>query len=116
MEFHPNNHIVKLCLQGMAMEEKDQPAEAKRVFLQAWNEATNDFEKFLAAHYVARHQNTVSDRLKWLESALHSALKIDNDTVKSAFPSLYLNIAKCYEELGDQGRAKTNYELANSFK
>jgi len=53
MEFNPNNHIIKLCIEGMAMEEKGQPAEAARLFLQAWNEATNDFEKFTAAYYVA---------------------------------------------------------------
>ncbi len=31
--------------QGMEMEAKQQPDDAKALFLQAWNEATNDFEK-----------------------------------------------------------------------
>jgi tetratricopeptide (TPR) repeat protein len=115
MEFSPKNTIVKLCLQGMAMEEKSKPEEASKLFLQAWNEATNDFEKFIAAHYVARHQKNVSDKLKWLETVLQFALKINNDTVKSAFPSLYLNIAKCYEDLNDPDKAKKNYALATSF-
>lgn len=56
MEFSPFNNIVKLCLQGMEMEEKGKSEEAIKLFLQAWNEATKDFEKFIAAHYVARHQ------------------------------------------------------------
>ena len=116
MEFNPNNNVVKLCLQGMGMEEKDKPEEAGKLFHQAWNEATNDFEKFIAAHYVARHQKTVSDKLKWTETALQFALKINNDTVASASPSLYLNIAKCYEDLGDLDKAKKNYELANSSR
>ena len=116
MEFNPGNNIVKLCLQGMGMEEKGRPEEASKLFLQAWNETTNDFEKFMAAHYVARHQKDVSDKLKWFETALQFALKINDDTVKSAFPSLYTNIAKCYEELSDAGMAKKNYELAASFK
>jgi hypothetical protein len=93
MEFNPNNNVVKHCLQGMGLEEKGKPEEASKLFIQAWNEAINDFEKFLAAHYVARHQKNVSDKLKWLEMSLQFALKINNDTVKSAFPSLYLNIA-----------------------
>ncbi len=116
MEFSPFNNVVKLCLHGMDMEEKGKPEEALKLFLQGWNEATNDFEKFIAAHYVARHQKNVSDKLKWLETVLQFALKINNDSVKSAFPSLYSNIAKCHEDLSDPEKAKKYYELANSFK
>jgi rifampin ADP-ribosylating transferase len=116
MEFDPNNNVVKLCLQGMGMDEKGKPEEASKLFLEAWNEAKNDFEKFISAHYVARYQKTFSDKLKWLETALQFALKINNDSVKSAFPSLYSNIANCYENLSDPKKAKMNYELATSFK
>jgi tetratricopeptide (TPR) repeat protein len=115
MEFDPDNIVVKLCAQGMDMEGKGKPEEASKLFLQAWNEATNDFEKFTAAHYVARHQKNVADKLKWDETALELALKINNDTVKGTFSSLYLNIAKCYEDLTDLDNAKRNYELALSF-
>ncbi|KQW99472.1 rRNA adenine methyltransferase [Flavobacterium sp. Root420] len=116
MEFSPFNNVVKLCIQGMEMEEKGKAGEARKLFLQSWDEATNDFERFLAAHYIARHQKTVSDMLNWLETALQFALKIDDESVKSAFPSLYLNIAKCYEDLGDSNKAKENFDLANSYK
>ena len=116
MEFSPANNIVKLCLQGMGMEDNGKPEEASQLFLCAWNEAANDFEKFLSAHYVARHQKNASDKLKWLETSLQFALKINDDAVKSALPSLYLNIAKCYEELNDPHKAKKNYELATLFK
>lgn len=116
MEFNPNNNIVKLCIQGITLEENGNVDEASRLFLQAWNEATNDFEKFLAAHYVARHQKNVSDKLSWLETALQSALRINNNSVKSAFPSLYLSIAQCYEELNEPDKAKENYESATFFK
>ncbi|HVX25672.1 MAG TPA: hypothetical protein VHB70_04990 [Parafilimonas sp.] len=115
MELDPNNNVVMLCAQGMNMEGKGRPEEASKLFLQAWNEATNDFEKFTAAHYVARHQNSVTDKLKWDETALQLALQINNDTVKAAFPSLYLNIAKCYEDLNDFDNARTNFDLALSF-
>ena len=116
MEFNPHNNVIKLCIEGMDMEGRGDPEEASRLFLQAWNEATNDFEKFTAAYYVARHQKNVSDKLKWLETALQFALKVNNDSVKSAFPSLYSNIAKCYEDLNNHDSAKKNYELAISFK
>ncbi len=96
--------------------EKAKPEEALKLFMQAWNEATNDFEKFLAAYYVTRYQKTVSDKLKWLEIALQSALKTNDDSVKSAFPSLCHTIAKCYEDLGDPGNANKNYELETLFR
>jgi rifampin ADP-ribosylating transferase len=115
MEFDPNNKIVKLCAQGMEMEGRGKAEEASKLFLQAWNEATNDFEKFTAAHYVARHQKNVNDKLIWDETALLLAQKINNDTVNGAFPSLYLNIAKCYEDLKDLDNAKRNYDLAHSL-
>ncbi|MEQ9443416.1 MAG: NAD(+)--rifampin ADP-ribosyltransferase [Cyclobacteriaceae bacterium] len=116
MEFNPGNHVVQLCLQGMGMEDKGQPEEASQLFLQAWNESTNDLEKFMAAHYVARHQKNVSDKLRWLETALQRALKINNDTVQSALPALYSNIAKCYEDLNDPDQANQHHALATSLK
>jgi tetratricopeptide (TPR) repeat protein len=116
MEFSPFNHVIKRCLQGMDLEEKGKPEEAYQLFLQGWNEATNDFEKFITAHYVARHQKTVPDRLTWLEMALQFALKINDDAVRSALPSLYSNMAKCYEDLGEPDQAKEHAELALSFK
>jgi hypothetical protein len=115
MEFDPNNNVIKLCVQGMVMEEKGNPGEASRIFIQAWNESTNDFEKFTAAHFVARQQKSVHDKLKWLKTALQFALKINTDDVKSALPSLYLNIAKCYDDLNDGVNAKINDDLVNTF-
>ena len=116
MEFDPRNNVIQLCVQGMGMEDSGKPEEAKRLFLQAWDEATNGFEKFIAAYYVARHQETVRDRLKWLETALQYALRINDVSVSSAFPALYSNIAGCYEELSDPDSATKNHELADSFK
>lgn len=116
MEFNPNNRVVVLCLQGMAMADEGKPEEAGRLLLEAWNEATNDSEKFISACCVVRHQTDVADKMKWLETALQLATKINDDTVKSAFPFLYANIAQCYEELDDPDKAKENYALAVSFQ
>ena len=115
-QFNPNNKIIQLLIRGMGMEDSGKPEEASLLFLKAWSEATDDFERFIAAYYVARHQKNSSDKLKWFETSLQFALKLNDVAVKSAFPSLYLNIAKCYEELSDSDKAKENYELSNSYK
>ncbi len=116
MEFNPANPVVKRCLQAMGEEANGRQAEAAALFLQAWNEATLDFEKFIAAHFVARHQGNVADKLKWLETALQFALKMNDATVASALPALYSNIASCHEELNAPAKAKQNRELATSLK
>lgn len=115
MQFDQNNIVVQLCAKGMEMEVNQKPEKAQELFLEAWNKATNDFEKFTAAHYVARHQKTVQDKLKWDEMALSFALKINDDNVIAGYPSLYLNIAKCYEDLNDADNARKNYQAALSY-
>jgi len=112
IQFSPSNHVVKLCLQGMNMEETGNPDEAAKLFLQAWNDATNDFEKFLGAHLVARHQRTISGKLNWLETTLQFALKVNDNAVTSALPTLYSNMARCYEDLNDHIKAKEYSDLA----
>src|SRR5690606_18177189 len=115
MEFNPSNPIVKRCLQGMDMADNGKPEEASRLFHQAWNEATDDLEKFIAAYFVARHQQNTANQLQWYETALKTALRINNDTVYSAFASLYNHIADGYEALGDPVRAKKHRESAALF-
>lgn len=112
MQFDPNNPIIKLCAEGMMLEGEGKKEAAADLFLKAWSEAHSDFEKFIAAHYVARHQNTISDKLKWDLAALQHAVKVDEQNISSMLPSLYLNVAKCYEDLGDTDLARANYRNA----
>ncbi len=115
MEFNPNNPVIKFCIQGMDAEEKGNTEEASALFTKAWEAATNDFEKFIAAHHVARLQKNVPDKLKWLQTDLQLALKINDDRTKAALSLLYHNIAKCYEELNDSANAKKNDDLAKAL-
>lgn len=70
MEFNPNNNIARLCIQGMNLEEKGELEGAGNLFLLAWNKATNELEKFIAAYYVARIKTNVPEKLQWLETTL----------------------------------------------
>jgi hypothetical protein len=115
MQFDTNNNIVKLCAQGMMLEGEGKLEEAHKIFLQAWNESTNDLEKFTSAHYVARHQKTVADKLHWDKTALNLALRINDESMRANYPSLYLNIAKFYDDLNDHNNSEKNYQLAFSF-
>jgi tetratricopeptide (TPR) repeat protein len=115
MEFDADNKIVQLCAKGMDLEGQGKPAEAINHFGEAWSCAETDFEKFTAAHYVARHQKTISDKLHWDEVSLRYALNIKDEGIKETLPSLYLNIGKCYEDLDDLENAKSNYQSALAY-
>ena len=56
------------------------------------------------------------DKLKWMETSLQCAQNINDDNARSAYSTLYLIIAKCYEELCDSDNAKRNFELSDLYK
>ena len=116
IKFDPNNVVIKLCMSGMGLEDSGDIEGAITMFRKAWHEATDDYERFIAAYYLARQQKSITDKLKWMETSLQCALNINDDNVKSAYPTLYVNIAKCYEELCDSDNAKRNFELSISYK
>jgi tetratricopeptide (TPR) repeat protein len=115
MQFDPENNVNKLCANGMMLEGEGKPEEAAKLFEQAWEEATNPTEKFTAAHYIARQQENVAGKLKWDEIALELALSIPGDEIKAVYPSLYLNVGKCHEDLGDFAKAMENYQSGLTF-
>jgi len=112
MEFDPNNPVIKLCVEGMNAEGEGNIAEAQRLFQQAWDMAGNDFEKFTAAHYLARNQEDPNDNLKWNLAALTHANAIKGDGLQGHYPSLYLNVGKSYETLRDMEEAARYYQSA----
>lgn len=115
MDFDPDNKVIQLCTQGMSFEGQGNIAEARQSFLNAWKESTTDFEKFTSAHYVARHQDATVEKLKWDETALNFAIKIAEPSIKAYYPSLYLNIGKCHEDLNNYNSAREHYRKALSF-
>lgn len=112
MEFNPANPIVKLCVMGMAREEEGKPDAANSLFLQAWQEASHDFEKYIAAYFIARQEQEVAQRLQRFETALQFGLKVNNDSVTGALPALYTHIADCYSKLGDMDNVHKYQALA----
>ena len=106
----PNNPVVKLCAQGIDIEMKGRRDEARSLFLQAWELRQDDVDACIAAHYIARHQETLEETLRWNELALTHAIRASSDAIRSFFPSLYLNLGKSYEDLQNIPRARELYE------
>jgi tetratricopeptide (TPR) repeat protein len=110
----PNNPVVKLCAQGIEVEMKGRRDEARALFLQAWALRQDDVDACVAAHYMARHQDTPAETLRWNELALTHA-NAAADSLRSFYPSLYLNLGKSYEDLGDSARARELYEQGERY-
>jgi hypothetical protein len=108
----PTNPVVKLCAQGMEEESRGNIAEAAKLFAQAWLDSRNDFERCIAAHYVARHQPTAELALHWNQEALDCANRMGDASVAEFFASLYLNLGKSCEDLENVVQARQLYACA----
>jgi tetratricopeptide (TPR) repeat protein len=105
MTIDSTNAVVALCAAGMAIEG-DVPA-ARRLFEQAWEVRRDDYDASIAAHYLARHQTTVEDRLAWNIRAARHAEVVADDRARELKASLYLNLADAYLAVGDSAEARS---------
>jgi hypothetical protein len=107
------NRVVALCAEGMAME--GAPADALRLFEQAWAERSDDFEAAIAAHFVARHQPTPEETLRWNVLAVQHAELVSDGRAAGFLASLYLNLADAHEKLGERALATTAVTRAGTY-
>lgn len=105
----PNNPVVRLCAEGMQAESQRQPSEAKRKFNEAWRAAVDDYEACIAAHYVARHQETADAFLEWNREALRRAELVNHKRIQAFLPSLHLNMGFAYDQIGKERDAQEHY-------
>lgn len=108
----PNNPVVKLCVAGMEAEWQGAPEAALTLYMQAWEARQDDFDACIAAHYIARHQPTPETTFHWNQRALDFANHVGDARVEGFYPSLYLNMGKSYELLGNVAEAQRYYDLA----
>lgn len=88
IKFNPNNAVIKLCMNWMRLEDSENIEDAIKVFHKAWHEATDDYERFIEAYHLARQQKSIKDKLKWMETSLTCALKINDDNVNENDPNV----------------------------
>ena len=108
----PNNEVVKLCVEGMGAEQEGRFADARALFERAWAAHGDDFEACIAAHYLARQQDSDQDKLAWNEEALRRADAVADERVSGFYPSLLLNLGHSHETLGALDEARRYYTLA----
>ncbi len=82
-----DNHVVRLCVWGMEAEGRGENAAARGLFWQAWEGARDDDEACIAAHYVARHQETPGETLRWNQECLDRADRVGDERVSGFYAS-----------------------------
>lgn len=108
----PDNPVVRLCVQGMAAEAEGRDDDARARFRQAWDVATDDYGKCVAAHYLARHQPTPEETLRWNQECLDRADAVGDERVRGFYASLHVNMGSAYRALGETDRAREHYVRA----
>ena len=95
----PTNPVVALCAEGMAHD--GTPADALRLFEQAWSARRDDYDAAIAAHFMARHQPTPAMTLHWNALAVRHAEAVADQRAAGLLPSLYLNLGDAQANAGD---------------
>jgi hypothetical protein len=103
MPIDPTNPVVALCAAGMAAE--GTPAEAKQLFEQAWAARRDDYDACIAAHFLARHQESAADVLHWNALAIRHAEAVTDGRADELLASLYLNLGDAHAALGQTAAA-----------
>ena len=106
------NPVIQLCIQGAQAEFEHRLDDARSLYQQAWDLHADDYEACIAAHYFARFQENPEETLHWNQIALDHAYAVNDERVKEFYPSLYLNLGRSHELLGNREEAKRYYDLA----
>jgi hypothetical protein len=112
-EIDPTNPVVALCARGMELE--GTPAEARRLFEEAWAMRRDDFDAAVAAHFVARHQATPEETLRWNALAVQHGAAVTDGRADGLLASLYLNLGDSQLNLGDRSSAATSAQKAAEY-
>jgi len=107
-----DNPVVKLCIEGTQAEFQGRIKDAHALYRQAWEISRDDYEACIAAHYLARYQESIEETLHWNQEALNRANAVADERVREFYPSLYLNLGHSYEMIGNQTEAQRYYNLA----
>lgn len=99
-------------MQAIIQTEQGNLAQAEAILDRMYRQTDDDYEKFLLAYQFAKVTTDIFERVKWLSVSLESAQKVDDEEVKSAYVTLFRDLAEAYKVLGNHDYEKKYLELA----
>ncbi|CAI3251735.1 NAD(+)--rifampin ADP-ribosyltransferase [Enterococcus cecorum] len=112
MRFNPTSPFIQQLMQAIIQTEQGNLAQAEAILDRMYRQTDDDYEKFLLAYQFAKVTTDIFERVKWLSVSLESAQKIDDEDVKSAYVTLFRDLAEAYKALGNHDYEKKYLELA----
>ena len=85
---NPDNPVIRLCASGMEAEGEGETERGRELFVEAWNVASDDYERCIAAHYIARHQSSLTETMLWNQRSLDHAKAVDDARVAGFYSRL----------------------------
>ena len=110
----PSNPVVAAIGRGMHAEIIGDRQAALVAYTEAWDQATDDFERCIAAHYVPRAIEDAAEKLRWNEVALAHATAVGDDRVAGFFASLHACVGQARLGVGDATGAREAFRLADA--
>ena len=104
---------AQLCIEGNQAEFDRRLDDAKALFREAWEVAKDDYDKAIAAHYIAHLEQDTTKIHEWNLIALKHAER--DHRAEIFLGSLYVNLGSSFENLGNFTEAEHHYTLAAEY-
>lgn len=114
MRFNPTSPFIQQLMQAIIQTEQGELAQAATTLDKMYRQTEDDYEKFLLAYQFSKVTTDIFERVKWLSVSLESAQKVDDEEVKSAYVTLFRDLAEAYKALGNYDYEKKYLELAET--
>ena len=101
-----------LCIEGARAEFEGRVDDPRGLYRQSWDEAVDDYDRTVAAHYIAHLETDSAEQFRWNQIALDHAGRADKVAVTPFMGSLYVNMGRSFEIAGDTAQARHYYALA----
>ncbi|GIJ43805.1 hypothetical protein Val02_06910 [Virgisporangium aliadipatigenens] len=107
-----SEEIMERVGAAVTLGREGDPAAARELLAELWDEADDPVQRCAIAHYAADVQESVAEELAWDLRALAVVPEQPDARFTGFLPSLHLNLTDAYRRLGDLDAARRHLAFA----